>query len=312
MKGPYASLSLDLDDKWTYMKTHGDSEWVTFPSYLEIAIPRILDILNKFDLKVTFFIVGQDAATEKNKEFLKHIAKAGHDIGNHTFHHDPWLHLYSEQEIDSEISKAEQAIENATSIKTIGFRGPGFSLSETTLNVLHRRDYLYDATKLPTFIAPLARAYFLSTAKFDKHEKLKRKSLFGGFRDGFSANEPYQWQLQDGGLLEIPVTTMPFFKIPIHISYILYLSVYSPILALIYFKFALSLCRINHIQPSILLHPLDFLGCDDFDELSFFPAMKLYRQKKIDLVETLLQLLSSHFKIITMHQHAQEFFDSKN
>ena len=36
----YASLSLDLDNQWSYMKTHGDAGWQSFPSYLDTAVPR--------------------------------------------------------------------------------------------------------------------------------------------------------------------------------------------------------------------------------------------------------------------------------
>ncbi|MGZ0174718.1 MAG: hypothetical protein ACKVHE_34900 [Planctomycetales bacterium] len=62
MSKPIASLSLDLENKWSYMKTHGDAGWASFPSYLDIVVPRFIDFLNKRDLKITVFIVGQDAA----------------------------------------------------------------------------------------------------------------------------------------------------------------------------------------------------------------------------------------------------------
>lgn len=37
---PLASLSFDLDNQWSYMKTHGDPGWDTFPSYLDLVVPR--------------------------------------------------------------------------------------------------------------------------------------------------------------------------------------------------------------------------------------------------------------------------------
>ena len=40
MRRPIASLSLDLDNKWSYMKTHGDQGWEAFPSYLDAVVPR--------------------------------------------------------------------------------------------------------------------------------------------------------------------------------------------------------------------------------------------------------------------------------
>jgi len=94
---PVASISLDLDDQWTYMKTHGDPGWETYPSYLNYAVPRILDFLDEREVKITFFIVAQDAAFDHNHDVLAEIARRGHDIGSHTFHHDPWLHIYSEE-----------------------------------------------------------------------------------------------------------------------------------------------------------------------------------------------------------------------
>jgi hypothetical protein len=82
------------------------------------------------------------------------------------------------------------------------------------------------------------------------------------------------------------------------------LSIFSESLALFYFKTALGLCRLTGVQLSLLLHPLDFLGCDDVQELSFFPAMKLSSTKKLRVVSKVLHLFSSHFDVVTMQQHA--------
>ena len=147
---PIASLSLDLDNRWAYLKTHGDSGWENFPSYLDIVVPRILKFFRERHLTISFFIVGQDAALAKNREALASIAAAGHEIGNHSFHHEPWLHLYSEQEIDAEIAEAEEQIELATGCRPVGFRGPGFSCSAAVLRTLRKRGYEYDASTFPT------------------------------------------------------------------------------------------------------------------------------------------------------------------
>jgi len=62
------------------MKTHGDAGWDSFPSYLDVVVPRVLAFLKERNLKITFFIVGQDAALEKNREAIASIAAAGHEI----------------------------------------------------------------------------------------------------------------------------------------------------------------------------------------------------------------------------------------
>ncbi len=306
---PSASLSLDLDNLWSYMKTHGDAGWEIFPSYLDVVAPRVLSFLKERNLQITFFVVGQDAALEKNHAALKSLAEAGHEIGNHSFNHEPWLHIYTEQQIESEFARSEEAIEKATGRKPIGFRGPGFSVSPTVIDVLIRRGYQYDASTFPTYIGPLARLYYFMTASLKAEEKSKRDNLFGSVKDGFRPVRAHYWRLEgkpDRKIVEIPVTTMPIFKIPIHASYIIYLATYSPALALFYFRFSLWMCRLTGTNPSLLLHPLDFLGCDDIKELAFFPAMNLSSEKKLDLVGEIIRLYASYFNVLTMQQHAGE------
>ena len=203
MKGskPLASVSLDLDNKWSYMKTHGDPGWDTFPSYLDIVVPRVLDFLKERNLKITFFVVGQDAALEKNHKALRSLADAGHEIGNHSFNHEPWLHLYSEEKIEAELRMAEEHIEKATGRKPMGFRGPGFSLSLSTLKVLKHLGYAYDCSTFPTYLGPLARMYYFMTTKLSEEEKHERSKLFGTFSHTIGNNPQPSFRTVETGVL---------------------------------------------------------------------------------------------------------------
>ncbi len=301
-----ASLSIDLDDKWTYLKTRAVPGWESFPSYLDVLVPRVLNVLKQHDLVITFFIVGQDAALPRNRDLLRSIALAGHEIGNHSFKHEPWLQFYSEQELDTELALAEEHIEHATGERPIGFRGPGYSQSPACLKQLAARGYLYDASSFASLLSPLARAYYLATAKLTAEEKQLRRRLGGTFRDGLRPNRPFRWRLGSQSLLEIPVTTLPMFRVPIHFSYVMCLSSFSPRLAEWYFHTALAFCRWSGSGPSLLLHPTDFLGCDDAPDLSFFPGMSLPSEEKIELLSKLLGKLSTTFAIRTVKQHARE------
>lgn len=307
---PIASLSLDLDNQWSYLKTHGDPSWVTLPSYFDRLIPRVLTFLAERHLQITFFVVGQDAALPQHADALGAITAAGHEIGNHSYHHEPWLHLYHEAQIDEELARAEEAILHVTGQRPVGFRGPGYSCSEATLRVLVRRGYRYDASTLPTFLGPLARLYYLMNTHLSKEEKAKRQLLFGSLRDGLRPLRPYQWTVPGVSgqppLVELPVTTMPIAKVPIHFSYLLYLSGYSTKAALTYFATALRLCRLTGVQPSLLLHPLDFLGADDVQALAFFPGMHLPHEHKLQVVSAALQMLTRQFFVVPMCEHARQ------
>ncbi len=301
-----ASLSLDLDNKWSYMKTHGDAGWEKYPTYLDVVVPRSLEFLRERNLKITYFVVGQDAAREENYDAIRQISDAQHEIGNHSFKHEPWLHLYSKQELVEEFEKTEDALENVTGQRTIGFRGPGYSLSPTVLEVLSERGYEYDCSTLPTYIAPLARAYyFFRSPEMSDEEREKRKKLFGKFSDGFQSLKPYKWRIGEKTLVEIPVTTLPIFKTPIHASYVIYLSTFSKALARAYWKTAIEMCKMTGTQLSLLLHPLDFLSGEDAPELKFFPAMNLPIEEKLAFVGEILETLTGKFEVVNMREHAR-------
>ncbi len=305
-EGAVISLSLDIDNQWAYMRTHGDPGWEEFPTYLEPLFDTVLPWLDRERMRITFFVVGKDAALDKNRDAFRRLGASGHEVGNHSFLHEQWLHLYSPEDLERDLGAAEEHIQASTGHRTRGFRGPGFSLSAATLDVLARRGYRYDASTFPTFLGPLARLYYFWGARnLSKEERAKRSQLFGTLADGLQPLDPYVWQLTAReDLVEIPVTTMPLARAPFHMSYLLYLSRYSKIVALAYLELALGLCRLTGVEPSFLLHPLDFLGCDQVDGLRFFPGMDLTTATKLEFVTRAIARIRRNFTPITMDEHA--------
>ena len=309
---PLAAVSLDLDNKWSYMKTHGDAGWEDFPSYLDILIPQALDICDRLNLKITFFIVGQDAVLDRNRKPLEEITRNGHDVGNHSFKHEPWLHLWPRERIQEEIVLAEKAIEGVTGRKPTGFRGPGFSWSRDLLLVLKEFGYLYDASTLPTWIGPLGRLYYFWKSDLSPEEKKNRDKLFGSFREVLLPVKPYDWSLPDGErLLEIPVTTMPFARTPFHFSYLLYLAQFSEAAMLAYLRTAVTLCRTTRTGMSFLLHPLDFLNAEEAPGLAFFPGMNIMKEKKRRALMNVLRVLSESFDLVPVKAYAESLTGSR-
>ncbi len=303
---PLASVSLDVDNLWSYMKTHGDAGWEARPSYYDTFFPIALDALDELGIKLTFFIVGVDAAREEHHATLKSVAARGHEFGNHSYEHEPWLHRYDNDQLIDDITRTETAIVAATGQRPVGFRGPGYSWSPALFEILADRGYLYDASTLPTYLGPLARAYYFWTAKLSPEERAERGALFGSARDGLRPLKPYYWQLKGARrLLEIPVTTMPVTKTPFHLSYLLYLSRYSERLMMAYLRTALAACHLTGVEPSFLLHPLDLLGSDQVEALKFFPGMDLSGARKRQVFMRALRVLGEHFRLVTMSAHAR-------
>ena len=301
---PIAGISLDLDNQWSYMKIHGDEGWDQYPSYFDIFIPHILNVLDELNLKITFFIVGKDTENEDNRKYLRMITERGHEVGNHSYHHESWLQTYSYEKIEKEITNAEKAIQEVTGLKPIGFRGPGFSWSKDLLKVLESRGYQYDASTLPTYLGPLARAYYFWKSDLSKEEKRSRKELFGTFSEGFRKLKPYKWDLGNGKqLTEIPVTTMPIFKFPFHLSYLIFLGNSSMGLMKLYLGIAIRLCKITKTPISFLLHPLDLIGGDQITKLAFFPGMNVNSNKKVEIFKMVIQTLNRNYEVVNMSKY---------
>lgn len=307
-----ASISLDLDNQWSYMKIHGDEGWDKYPSYLHIFIPHVLSILDELDIKITFFIVAKDIESADNQQYIRMITERGHEVGNHSYHHESWLQTYSYEAIEKEITDAHNAIFSATGQEPIGFRGPGFSWSTDLLKVLESKGYIYDASTLPTYLGPLARLYYFSKSDLSKEEKKARKELFGKFSEGLRSVKPYFWNLgNQKRLLEIPVTTMPIIKMPFHLSYLLYLSNISMPLMNLYLSIALFLCRITGTPVSFLLHPLDIIGGDQVKELAFFPGMNINSDRKVLVFKKIIGKIAKQYKLVNMSLHAESLLASK-
>lgn len=91
---------------------------------------QILDVLDKYNVKATFFVVGKHA--NWYSEPLKRAAKEGHEIGNHTFSH-PDISNLSTDDIKGEIKECEDTLIKLTGIKPTLFRPPYGSYSRDKL-----------------------------------------------------------------------------------------------------------------------------------------------------------------------------------
>lgn len=95
--------------------------------------PPILDVLQKYNIKATFFLLG--TRVEKYPEVAKRITNEGHVIGNHTYWH-PDLTKTGVDNLQWEIEKNEKIIESVTNVKTDLFRAPYGALNETLVEKL--------------------------------------------------------------------------------------------------------------------------------------------------------------------------------
>ncbi|MEJ0097761.1 MAG: glycosyltransferase [Bauldia sp.] len=87
------------------------------PSYTD----DVLDILDQYDVKATFFVVGRNVL--RHPELLQRIVADGNDIGNHTFFH-PEITSVSRTRYALELSANARVIESSVGRRTVLFRPP--------------------------------------------------------------------------------------------------------------------------------------------------------------------------------------------
>ncbi len=83
--------------------------------------PQILDILDEYNIRATFFVIGQNAA--RNMDVLKDIHVRGHEIGNHSWSHK-YMPKISKRSKESEILKTEELLIDVFGEHTPIFRPP--------------------------------------------------------------------------------------------------------------------------------------------------------------------------------------------
>jgi peptidoglycan/xylan/chitin deacetylase (PgdA/CDA1 family) len=108
----------------TYSSAHVDGPYIamTFddgPS--PQTTPRLLDILKQRNIKVTFFMIGQNA--ERNPDLVRRILAEGHEIGNHSWTH-PQLSKLSDERVTQEITKTQETIKNESGFTPTLLRPP--------------------------------------------------------------------------------------------------------------------------------------------------------------------------------------------
>ena len=100
---------------------------------------EILEILDEYGIKATFFVVGSNA--EKHPELVKREMEAGHEIGNHTYSH-PHLTNIEADTLYREMLETETILMNLTEFRPKLFRPPEGVYSQTVSTTLERLDYI--------------------------------------------------------------------------------------------------------------------------------------------------------------------------
>lgn len=297
---PCAAVSVDLDNLWSYLRAKGDPCWQAYPSFLPTAVPRLRALFNELALEATLFIVGRDAETSSDAAVLTALLADGHEAANHSYSHHPHFHTLSEALIEDELSRTEAALAALGVDQVRGFRAPSYRLSCALLRVLARHGYTYDSSTFPNAAGALARAWQRRHFGLDERAAAKLGDQYGSLAELRRPLVPYCWRLPAADLIEVPVSTLPMLRLPVHWTYVNFLAEFSPHCALAYVSMHVALCRARSVAPVLLIHATDVIGADDDDCPRFMPGMRLTAKEKVGLLRSGLARYCANFDLGTI------------
>lgn len=146
------ALSVDLEDYYhveAFAHHIPRSQWPSFPSRVRQNTERVLELLNRYHCRATFFVLGWVA--EREPALVREVAEAGHEIACHSYWHRRITTL-SPAEFREDVKQARQAIEDAAGVSVVGFRAPTFSITRQSLwalEVLAEMGFKYDSSIFP-------------------------------------------------------------------------------------------------------------------------------------------------------------------
>lgn len=130
------------------------SQWDRFETRLEKNTLRTLDLLDRFDIKATFFVLGWVA--DRQPELIKEVARRGHELGSRGLYQRSTRRM-TPDEFRDDLARSRDAVERASETRVVGYRASRrWSSPEDlwALDILAEQGYAYD-----TSLVPMARAF---------------------------------------------------------------------------------------------------------------------------------------------------------
>jgi peptidoglycan-N-acetylglucosamine deacetylase len=218
------TVQVDVDTTRTLLRFYGLAGGGPGPEPVyQQALPRFARLFEEAGVRATFFVVGEDLADEANRDVVRRLHAAGHEIANHSqTHHYEFGRLGRRAKAD-EIARAGEAIERTTGQAPVGFRAPGYDVDRDVLELLVEYGYRYDSSILPSVLNVPFKLL---------HRVMSRRGTSTGYGSvalSAAPNRAYRpdrrtiWRPgSDGALWEIPVSCVPGLRLPFYAHFNLF------------------------------------------------------------------------------------------
>jgi peptidoglycan/xylan/chitin deacetylase (PgdA/CDA1 family) len=203
-----AAVSVDLDEIPCYSAIHGVAqlEGEAAHAVYRKAVPRLEALFTELGVHATFFAIGRDLDDSIAAETIRRLARAGHEIGNHSYSHAYDLTRLPAARIYEEIARGAQAIARVTGTSPVGFRAPGYTVNDAVFDALMDQGAVYDSSVFPCPPYYAAKAAAIATYKLRKrptHSVIDDPRVLTAPAEPYRVGRPYYDR--GNGLLEFPI-----------------------------------------------------------------------------------------------------------
>jgi peptidoglycan-N-acetylglucosamine deacetylase len=145
------AVSVDLDEIPFYFQIHG----LPAPgsparsAVYDIAVPRLRALADEVQIPLTLFAIGKDLQSPDARAKLRAAHEAGHEIGNHSLDHCYDFTRQPYDQIVRQIDGGAAAIHEATGARPVGFRAPGYTITDEVFAALGDLGVEYDSSVFP-------------------------------------------------------------------------------------------------------------------------------------------------------------------
>jgi hypothetical protein len=235
---------------------------------------------------------------------LASLSRAGHRIESHSYGHQYDLSRLSPSEIDDDVRRAQERIEAVTGRRPLGFRAPGYAVSDALFDALERHGLSFDSSVLPSFPYYLAKAGALAwmAARGRKSVAvLDTPRVMAAPAQPYRAGRPW-YRRGERALLELPIGVTPLARLPF----------IGTALTLGGARGARLLARtcVGMELVNLELHGIDFLDARDglADLVGFQPDVRVPVEHKLRAIGAALDVLrSAGYDFVTLAEAADSF-----
>ncbi len=297
------AVSVDLDEIPNYFAIHGlpEPEGAARSLVYDVAIDRLGELAEHLGIPLTLFAIGSDLSRPEAARKLADARARGFEIANHSLDHRYDLVRLGRDEIRRQVDEGARAVERAAGERPVGFRAPGYTITDEVFEVLAELGVGYDSSVFPCpayYAAKTTAIGLIALRGRTSRSIVDTPAVLAAPTRPYRIGRPY-WT-RGAGLLELPVQVTRGPRLPFYGTSV---TLGGPRVARVLARMCLGEPLVN-----VELHGIDVLDASDGLE-ALRPHqvdVRVPTARKLDALEAAVhELRAAGYSFVTLREAAR-------